>query len=487
MANPTFEVRGFHLDLRIQVMTPKALHALADDLVSLGLNTLVMEWEASFPFERHPQIASRFAYSPAEVKAFLAHCRKIGLEVMPLQQCFGHVEYILRHPRYIHLREERYRDYCQLCPLKPDQALPLFKDLFAELARVHPSPYFHIGCDETYLLGQCPACRAKAEAQGKSKLFVDYVKALCGVVKSLGKRPVLWADMLLQHPEAARELPSDCILVDWNYGWANDRFGNPEPLLKTGLTFWGSPALRSHPDDFHHIAYGKHFNNLRTFLPYCAEKGFAGTVLTSWSTSGTYGYEFGNACEAIELYPIRNVYPLSGARILLAAFAEAVKSDQPLDIDGFVKRYAEERFGLAGRAVVRFHKALLSDAFEVIEETNPSPAHAVARANLRLWEGLRPRRNRREFEHFRMLAAIRNHYLAVRQLAARFQSPGFRPSKMPALVNACNALSRQANGLDRRFARLMRGFLHPAEIAMENRVRRLRLETLLDRAGRRRG
>ena len=42
-----FAVRGFHVDLRIQVMTMDALKALADELAAFGMNTLVMEW-------RHP-------------------------------------------------------------------------------------------------------------------------------------------------------------------------------------------------------------------------------------------------------------------------------------------------------------------------------------------------------------------------------------------------------------------------------------------------
>ncbi|MFR6033300.1 MAG: hypothetical protein ACLUKN_09085 [Bacilli bacterium] len=31
----------------------------------------------------------------------------MGIDVIPLQNCFGHCEYILRHDRYINLREDR--------------------------------------------------------------------------------------------------------------------------------------------------------------------------------------------------------------------------------------------------------------------------------------------------------------------------------------------------------------------------------------------
>jgi hypothetical protein len=52
-----FVIKGFHLDLRIQVMKMDALKAFAKKLSEQGINTLVMEWEATYPFEKHPLIS----------------------------------------------------------------------------------------------------------------------------------------------------------------------------------------------------------------------------------------------------------------------------------------------------------------------------------------------------------------------------------------------------------------------------------------------
>ncbi len=49
-----FAIKGFHLDLRIQVMKMDALKKFAKTLSEDGINTLVMEWEGTFPFEKHP-------------------------------------------------------------------------------------------------------------------------------------------------------------------------------------------------------------------------------------------------------------------------------------------------------------------------------------------------------------------------------------------------------------------------------------------------
>ncbi len=101
----------------------RSLLKRADQAATAGLNTLLIEWEGTFPIRVHPIIPNRFAYTDEEITAFLRHCEKLGLDVIPLQQCFGHVEYILRHPRYLALRENP-KDLCQLGPCKSELAVP---------------------------------------------------------------------------------------------------------------------------------------------------------------------------------------------------------------------------------------------------------------------------------------------------------------------------------------------------------------------------
>src|SRR5690606_34917829 len=118
----SFEKTGVHLDLRIQAMRPESLHKFATKIAGYGFNTLLVEWEATFPFSQHPLISNRYAYTKEEIAAFIAHCTELGIDVIPLQQCFGHMEYILQHERYRNLRESQ-TDLCQLCPCKAEQAV----------------------------------------------------------------------------------------------------------------------------------------------------------------------------------------------------------------------------------------------------------------------------------------------------------------------------------------------------------------------------
>ena len=213
-----FEQKVMYVDFRTQVHTIDALKELAKKAAADGFTSLLLEYEATFPFEKHATLCNRFVYTKEEIADYVAFCQKLGLEVIPLQNCMGHAQYILRHDRYAGLREDS-QDVSQVCPLRIKQAVPVFTEIFEEVAALHPSKYFHIGCDETFLLGHCKKCAAYVQEHGKSKLFVEYVKAMCKIVLDMGKIPVIWADIILKYPENLNELPKELIYLDWNYGW----------------------------------------------------------------------------------------------------------------------------------------------------------------------------------------------------------------------------------------------------------------------------
>ena len=84
------DVRAVYLDFRTQVMTPDAMKELARKAADDGMNAVVVEWEASFPFEENAVLCNRFAFSRSEVRAFIDCCAELGLDVIPVQNCYGH-------------------------------------------------------------------------------------------------------------------------------------------------------------------------------------------------------------------------------------------------------------------------------------------------------------------------------------------------------------------------------------------------------------
>ncbi|HTI10874.1 MAG TPA: beta-N-acetylhexosaminidase [Puia sp.] len=485
-AGVDFSVRAFHLDLRIQVMTMPALKAFAQKIRGQGINTLIMEYEATYPYEHHPLIPGKYAYTRAEIVSFIAFCNKLGLDVIPLQQSFGHVEYILRHYRYKGLREDD-EDLSQVCPLEAASDSLLFTELYTELVSTHTSPYIHIGGDETHLLGHCARCRLKAEKEGISRLYIDYINMLCRIVVRLGKRPVLWADIALKYPEALQSLPKGTIFVDWNYGWDLNRFGEHEKLLNSGYEIWGAPALRSSPDNYYLTQWEKHFNNIRDFVPKAREMGYKGIVMTSWSTSGVYSYLYESENSLIDLYAVRHVYPITGFNILLAAYIKSIHSNEPLHTEDFIVDYCSQHYGLSKPQAISFWQALRAAPYEVSEGVVKSPhplslkglADSVAKV-AEVLRVLKPLKNKEEFEHYRLMTELRLQYLRFLCIEQEVNAPSFTRSTLPSVRRKLRVLLDNDGLLSQRFIDLNKGSYHLLELQEENQLRRRKMQVLYD-------
>jgi hypothetical protein len=484
-----FTIKGFHIDLRIQVMPMAALRRYVATMAEFGLNTLLIEWEATYPYDPCAVISNEYAYTREEVVSFVAYCARLGIDVIPLQQCFGHVEYILRHERFAHLRESN-KDISQVCPLKENGALDVFRDLLVDVASTHPSRYIHIGGDETQLLGHCPRCRDKAQSEGKSKLYVDYFKEIAQWVIKLGRRPVLWADMLLKYPEAADQMPRESVFVDWNYGWEPSHFGDPSRVRKCGFELWGAAALRSHPDNHSLTCWETHFRNIRDFIPYARAQGYEGMVLTSWSTSGVYGLEWDQDSEIVDMHPTRRVYPLAGFRPLLAAYAESLQRQEQIEPEDFVKRYAAARFGLSSHQGSKLWQAMTIDATPIQPNVNIETLCVKAREARRLLAGLHPRRHVDELEHLKLMVDLRDFHARFKRIENEIQSPRFSAAHILQNSRALVKLLEESQLLDERFMNANRGFLYERALIEEAEARSKKLRKLCDRltrAGRKPG
>ncbi|MCH7402002.1 family 20 glycosylhydrolase [Belliella kenyensis] len=480
-----FKIKGFHLDLRIQVMTPDALKSFAEEMKSFGLNTLVVEWEGTFPFEKHATISNKYSYSKLEIEDFINHCEKLDIKVIPLQQSLGHVEYILRNPRYSHLKEDR-KDISQICPLKTEESKELFTDLFQELVETHNSEFIHIGGDETYLLGHCELCSQKAREVGKSKLFVDHMKMVTNIVIEMGKIPLMWADIILKYPEAAAELPKETIFVDWNYGWKINHFGDIPKLQKLGFSFWGSPSIRSHPDNWYVTDWSTHFKNQRDFIPHARANNYKGIVMTSWSTTGLYGFTWDVGYDVVDMVQIRNTYPMSGFRILISSYAESLKNDKPIDPKIYVLKYANERFGLNDDDALKLW-SFLHFPPELIVNGKPERSKDIEEMRINFGKVrnelalVAPRYNEKEFDHFKLMADLRMHYLEYKEIEAFYNSEAYSPDMNHTLSSKLETLLEDSKKLSERFTSLNKGFLYDAELDEQNILRAQQIQVLYSR------
>ena len=190
---PELSMRSDYLDLRGIFPKVEHLPRLVEEMARYKLNTLVIEYEDKLPRARTEFCHPTQALSREQHAALLAAAHENFIDVIPLQQTFGHLEYALKLPEYQHLREIPEAPG-ELCPLRAG-AYELAASLIEETARLHPdSRYIHLGCDEVWSLGQSPECKASGKSRGR--LAIEYINRLAEKAVSLGKTPIVWHDML---------------------------------------------------------------------------------------------------------------------------------------------------------------------------------------------------------------------------------------------------------------------------------------------------
>jgi len=251
---PAFAVRGVMLDVsRDRVPTMDEFARIIATLAALKINHLQLYTEHTFAYRGHDEVwRDASALTADEVRTLDAQCAVHGIELAANQNCFGHLNRWLKLPRYQGLAEVTgdwdFNGHPRSGPfsLCPGDAgsLALVEDLVAQLAPCFASPLINIGCDETFDLGQGRS-RASVAARGRAAVYLDFVAQVCAVARRHGRRPMFWADIALEHPEALAALPDDLIALAWGYEPDSPFARWCTQLRSVGREVWVCPGTSS--------------------------------------------------------------------------------------------------------------------------------------------------------------------------------------------------------------------------------------------------
>ncbi|XP_075296867.1 hexosaminidase D isoform X2 [Opisthocomus hoazin] len=192
--------RLVHLDLKGAPPRARYLAEVLPLLRALGATGLLLEYEDAFPYAGPLELVrAPHAYSAGEVRAVLRQARAQGLEVVPLVQSFGHMEFVLKHKEFAHLREVKVFPNA-LNPHK-EESRALVKAMIDQVMALHEDvTWFHIGCDEVYYLGEGEESKQWLQQQDNTleKLCLSHIKAVASCVVSSYPTvtPIVWDDML---------------------------------------------------------------------------------------------------------------------------------------------------------------------------------------------------------------------------------------------------------------------------------------------------
>ncbi|MCS6771719.1 MAG: family 20 glycosylhydrolase, partial [Kiritimatiellae bacterium] len=291
---PDFPVRGVMLDIsRDKVPTMETLFRLIEELAEWKINRFELYTEHSFAYRNHRAVWEHASPITAEEARELdAFCAERFVELVPNQNCFGHLHRWLEKEPYRHLAEcpdgfmtpwgEWRPGPFSLNPLDPG-SIALVEELLTELVQNFRSSNLNVGCDETFDLGQGRS-REACEARGKGRVYLEFLTKIYAIVVRLGRRMNFWGDIVLNHPELIPELPRDVVPLVWGYEADHPFAAQCAPFAESGLNFLVCPGTSGW-----NSLLGRTDNALAN-MENAAENGLAagaaGMLITAWGDNG---------------------------------------------------------------------------------------------------------------------------------------------------------------------------------------------------------
>lgn len=218
--------------------------------------------------------------TPAEAAELVAYARQYHVTVVPEQEAFGHLHHVLKYEIYQDVAETPHGQV--LAPGQPG-TLPLIKDWFTQIAKEFPSPFIHIGADETFDLG-IGRTHDEVEQKGYGPVYIDFLKQIHDTLAPLNRRLLFWGDIGDAHPDAVSALPKDMIAIPWNY-WSTSGFDKMiEPFAKNGIETWVAPGDANWNEVFP-VAKTALWN-IQGFIRDGQRLGSTGALTTVWNDDG---------------------------------------------------------------------------------------------------------------------------------------------------------------------------------------------------------
>jgi len=291
---PDFARRGVMLDIsRGRVPKLETLLELVGHLADFKINEFQLYTEHTFAYSKYKSVWQSWgALTGEEIRKLDARCQQLGIDLVPNQNSFGHLRYLLEHPRLKKLAEVSgpYPDYSgefvrRPSTLAPDHpgTLPFLRGLYDELLQNFSSQFFNVGCDETWDLGRGRS-KKLCVAIGQGRVYLDFLKQIHREVSARGKRMMFWGDIILKYPKLIKELPRDVIALNWGYE-ADHPFDREMALFaKAKIPFYVCPGTSTWQ-----TLIGRHDNalaNLRTAAQAGCRHRAIGYLITDWGDGG---------------------------------------------------------------------------------------------------------------------------------------------------------------------------------------------------------
>ncbi|MGO9874755.1 MAG: family 20 glycosylhydrolase [Acidimicrobiia bacterium] len=281
--HPDLPVRAVMLDVsRDKVPTMQTLHDLIDRLASWKVNQVQLYTEHTFAYRNHTDVhAAASPLTADEILDLDAFCRERYIELVPNQNCLGHMNRWLAHDRYraLAIAPDGFVDpyglghaAMTLDPAQPG-SLTLIRELLAELLPLFSSRRVHIGLDETWELPR--------ERLGE---YFDWIATLRALPELADREVIIWGDMFSGDAELVGHVPEGVTVCEWGYD-AEYPFDERVAFLAAArIPFWVAPGTSSWLSIGGRVTNA--IDNCRHAVEAALAHGAAGFLNTDWGDRG---------------------------------------------------------------------------------------------------------------------------------------------------------------------------------------------------------
>lgn len=282
----------------IILLQPAFFPQLFDFFKKLGFTGILLEWEDMFPYTgRLATALNGDHYSMADVKSILQAAKDRSLEVIPLVQTFGHLEWVLKLQEFSHMREDP--NYPQVICFGAEDSFTLIIDMVDQVAKVHKEygmPFYHMGADEVFQIGVCKASTDQIQKHGsKDRAMVWHMARVAQHIKDTHNTIVLgWHDMFTHVlPQDLTDFKITQLMepVLWSYAEDLNQYlpYSTWLSLKPFGNVWGASAFKGADGPLRYVSNPMHYvKNHESWIQqfnyaYREFNEVRGLIFTGWS------------------------------------------------------------------------------------------------------------------------------------------------------------------------------------------------------------
>lgn len=347
---PQFSRRGYMLDIsRARIPTLETIKRKVDFLAELKYNELQLYMENfCYKFPHFPFVNEDYdCLTPEDMVELDRYCAERFIDLVPNQNCFGHMATWLQREEFAHLAVGDGTVKTGTLNILLDETFEFVQKLFDSVLPYFSSKYVNIGLDEAFGLGKFQLeeiCREK----GKAEVFMDWLNRISAWTKAkYGKTVMFWSDMVYEAKDSFYRIPKDAIALNWGYDLIETALMDRRSryLKENGIPFYVCPGTSTWcgiTGRFDLMTF-----NLRTSAEFGKNHGAKGYLLTDW----------GSGDEHIH-YPVFSLVPIAlGAQYAWNVGIEQNGYEMKHPFTRAAQRYVDE-YVFDGARASHFHYKL---------------------------------------------------------------------------------------------------------------------------------